>query len=123
MAAFARAGRRRCPRCGAKVFDGWFRITAVCCGCGLLTDRGEHDYFLGAVLLNIIAAELIAAAGAAAVVFFTWPEPAWGAALGVGLVLAVVGPLVGYPFAKTVWLAVDMQFRSPVSIGDAPTDA
>lgn len=123
VVALAHASRRRCPRCGARLFDGWFRIRPVCPGCGLLTDRGEHDYFLGALLLNVIAAQTIAVAGAGIVMVLSLPTPQWGLALGVGIGLAIMGPLVGYPFAKVLWLAMDMQFRPPVSAGDPPSDA
>jgi len=123
LTALRHAGKRRCPRCGTKLFDGWFRIRPICSGCGLLTDRGERDYFLGAMLLNVIAGELGAAIGAAGVVGLTLPRPAWGLALATGLSLAIVGPLVGYPFAKTIWLAVDMQLRPPVTEGEPSTDA
>lgn len=123
VTALAHACRRRCPRCGARLFDGWFRIRAVCPGCGVLTDRGEHDYFLGAVLVNVIAAEAIAVGGAGVVIVLTLPTPNWGLALWVGIGLALLAPVVGYPFAKVLWLAVDMRFRPPVTADDLPTDA
>ena len=118
MAAFGRALRRRCPRCGSRVFQTWFRIVPECPGCGLLTDRGEPDYFLGAVLLNLVAAESIPVLLVGAVAVVTWPSPPWALLFWGGLTLAVVAPLVGYPFAKTLWLAADMQVRPPLHASD-----
>lgn len=117
--ALGRALRRRCPLCGARVFRTWFRIVPECPGCGLLTDRGERDYFLGAVLLNLVAAESVPVLLVGAVAVATWPSPPWGLLFWGGLTLAVVTPLVGYPFAKTLWLTADMQFRAPIRASDA----
>jgi len=106
--------RRRCPGCGGPLFDGWFRIAAVCPGCRLRTDHGEPDYFLGAVLLNLVLAELVPVVMVLGAVALTWPAPPWRALLGLGVTLAVIAPIVGYPYSKTLWLYVDMQVRPPV---------
>lgn len=89
----------------------------VCPGCGLLTDRGEHDYFLGAVLVNLVLAESIPVLAVVTIVALTAPAPPWTLLLWGGLALAVVAPVVGYPFSKTLWLYADMQFREPVYDG------
>lgn len=86
----------------------------VCAECGLLTDRGEHDYFLGAVLLNLVLAESIPVVVVLVIVAFTAPDPPWTLLLWGALGLAVAAPVVGYPFSKTLWLCADMQFREPV---------
>jgi uncharacterized protein (DUF983 family) len=116
--ALQRALRRRCPACGARVFDTYFRLRAVCPGCGLLTDRGEPDYFLGALLLNLIAAESIPLAVVLVLGIATGPAPSWPLLLVVGLTLAVVSPVACYPFAKTLWLFADMRIRAPVWVSD-----
>ena len=131
MSASARRGlawalARCCPACGAPLFRSWFRIEPRCPGCGILTDRGEPDYFLGAVLLNLVASETVPVAAVAALVVVTWPAPPWDVLLGGGLALAVAAPLVGYPFSKTLWLYADMRIRPPVFAADpaaaAPPD-
>jgi len=113
--------RRRCPACGARVFDGWFRMRPVCPGCGLRTDRGEPDYFLGAVLVNLIAAEVVPVALVLMIIVITWPAPPWPLVFVGGIGLAVVAPIVGYPFSKTLWLFADLQFREPVR-GEPPIE-
>ena len=51
---FARALGRRCPNCGAgPVTVRWFGLRPSCPRCGLRLDRGEHDYFLGAIVFNM----------------------------------------------------------------------
>lgn len=97
---------------------GLVEIHRVCPGCQLRTDRGEPDYFLGAVMLNFVATELAIAGAVAIAALLTWPEPPWAVLLGAGLILAIVAPVVGYPFSRTLWLAVDLQVRPPVFAWD-----
>ena len=55
-----RGMRLRCPHCGSRgILDGWFKLKHRCPSCGLVLDRGESDYFLGAYLVNLVAVELI----------------------------------------------------------------
>ena len=82
-----------------------------CTSCGLVVGRGEHDYFLGAMMLNLIAAELTCAAVIVSVVLVTWPSPQWKLVTYGGAALAVAAPFLFYPFSKTLWLAVDLVFR------------
>lgn len=97
-------------------------MVRTCPGCGLLTDRGEADYFLGALLLNLIAAELVPVTLVGVLVIATWPTPPWVLVLWGGIGLAAIAPIIGYPFSKTLWLLADLQFRDPVrSPPRAPT--
>ncbi len=115
----ARALGRRCPACGARgLFDGWFRIRESCPACGILTDRREPDYFLGAVLVNFIVAESLAVGAAVVVLLATWPAPRWGLTFAGGLLCAVLAPIVCYPISKTLWLGVDLLIRPPVYAWD-----
>jgi len=112
---FGRALVRRCPACGAPgLFTGWFRMRPSCVGCGLVMER-EEGYFLGAMMVNLIAAEGLFALALVLVVVLTWPTPPWDALWIGSIVGMVVAPLALYPFSKTVWLAFDLLFR-PVGI-------
>ena len=66
------------------------------------------------MLLNLVAAESVPVLVVGGLVLVTWPDPPWDLLLWGGVGLAVALPFVGYPFAKTLWLFLDMQFRSPV---------
>ncbi len=79
----------------------------------MLLERGEGDYFLGAYTLNLIGVEVILAAAFLVVMIVTWPNPPWNALQYGGAMLAVIVPIVCYPFTKTVWLALDLIFRPP----------
>jgi uncharacterized protein (DUF983 family) len=108
-----RAIRLRCPNCGGRpVRASWLKRLAQCPNCGLRFDRGEHDYFIGAYLVNLIAAELILGVGLLVVLLATWPKPPWDAIEYVGLVLMVVAPLALYPITEMLWLAFDLAFRA-----------
>ncbi|MDQ6770358.1 MAG: DUF983 domain-containing protein [Gemmatimonadota bacterium] len=84
-----------------------------CPNCGILLERGESDYFIGAYTLNLVAVEILLALVFLVVVVMTWPNPPWMALQYGGVVLSILGAVLCYPFAKTTWLAVDLIFRPP----------
>jgi uncharacterized protein (DUF983 family) len=113
-----RALTLRCPHCGARgVLATWLRLKERCPRCKLHLHREEGDYFLGAYVIMLIAIELLFAFGFLVVLIVTWPDPPWAAIQWVGLVLLIVSAVVAYPFAKTLFLAIDLIFR-PVSSGE-----
>ncbi len=104
----------RCPNCGGgRLFEGFFQIKQRCPTCGMLLERGESDYFLGAYTLNLIAVEILLALGFLVVMVATWPNPPWDALQYGGVILSILGAVFCYPFAKTTWLAFDLMFRPP----------
>lgn len=110
--ALIRALRLRCPECGSRgILGAWFGDPRACPGCGLRGDRGEEYYFLGPLLLNLVLTETAAAGTVAAWVAVTWPAPPWDAVLVGGVALAVALPAAGLPFARLLWLAVDLRIR------------
>jgi len=92
-------------------------MRSVCPGCHLILDRGEDDYFLGGYTINFIVAELLIVAGGAASIVFTWPDVPWRLITWALILLMVLAPVFFYPFAKTLWLAVDMILR-PLTLAD-----
>jgi uncharacterized protein (DUF983 family) len=111
---FARALRRRCPLCGAgPVTVRWFNLLPACPGCRLRLDRGETDYFLGAIVFNMAFAEALFAAGLLAVLVATWPTPPWDLVYYGGMAAMILAPVLLYPYSKLCWLAFDLIFRPP----------
>lgn len=107
-----RALRLRCPHCGGrKIFASFFELEERCPTCGILLERGEKDYFVGAYLFNLIAVELILFFCVCGFVYLTWPDPPWDLITYVTAVLMLSGCVLCYPFAKTTWLAVDLAIR------------
>jgi uncharacterized protein (DUF983 family) len=104
----ARAFARRCPVCGGHpIFNGWFRMAARCRRCQL-TFRRERGSLTGELGLNTIAS--FAALLVTLIVFtlLTWPELPMGPALLTGLAVALLTPLLVYPWSRTLWLAIDL---------------
>lgn len=107
-----RALRRRCPNCGAgRMWNGWLKLKPVCPVCGLKLDRGESDFWIGAYLFNLIAAELSFAVVFVAILLLTWPTPPWTLLTWGGAAGAVLAPILFYPYTHGLWLAFDLLFR------------
>ena len=102
----------RCPNCGSRgILESWFRLRTRCPGCGLVLDRGESDYFLGAYLVNLVAVELVVTAAMGLVGVATWPRVPWTALTWGGVVFAALAAIACYPLTKSLWLAVDVVLR------------
>ena len=109
---FARAMTLRCPNCGGRgIFRSWLTLREACPRCGMRLERGEHDYFLGAYLFNLVAVELLLAGVFVIVLIVSWPDPNWDAIQYGGIALMLLGAVGCYPFAKTTWLAFDLMLR------------
>lgn len=107
-----RGFRLRCPHCGGGgILDGWFRLRRRCPTCGLVLDRGESDYFLGAYLLNLVAVELILTAIMVVIGIATAPDVPWTLLTWGGVVFALVAAIGCYPLTKVLWLAFDVILR------------
>jgi uncharacterized protein (DUF983 family) len=107
-----RGARLRCPNCGGGgIFDSWSKLTKRCPQCGLVLDRGESDYFLGAYLVNLVAVELVVTAVLVTVGLATQPNVPWTALTWGGVALAVVAAIGCYPVTKSLWLAFDVILR------------
>lgn len=110
---------KRCPRCGGGgVFDGWFRMKERCPTCGVKFER-EPGFFVGAYLINFAVAEGFLFVLMMGFLFWKKDRPDAGIVvpLVVGLVIAVVAPIVCYPFSKTVWSALDIAM-SPLELSE-----
>ncbi len=113
-----RALRLRCPNCGGgPIFSRWVVMRRTCPGCGLILDRGERDYFIGGYVVNFVGAELLIVAGGFAGILLTWPDVPWNAIKWALLLLMVPLPILTFPWSRTLWLAVDLQFR-PLTLSD-----
>jgi uncharacterized protein (DUF983 family) len=107
----------RCPWCGrARAFRSWFAMREVCPACGLRFQRNEEsDYWVGGWLVNFILAELTVAVLITVAIRLSWPEVNWDAILWWTVAAACIGPLLTWPFAKGLWLGLDLRFRPPES--------
>ena len=116
---FGRALMLRCPRCGGRgILRTWFKMKEQCPTCGLALERGESsDFWIGAYVFNLVFGEVIAIGIPIVWVVLTLPNTPWLAVQIVGLILAVMLPLLFFPVSRTLWLAWDLSFR-PFEPGD-----
>ncbi len=98
---------RRCPRCGGRhIFRRYFTLLDDCPRCGLHFDRGD-GYFTGALAINIAFVSAIFAVTFIVALALTIPEVPVAPLLAIFIPLMTLGPILFYPFSKTVWMAVD----------------
>ena len=102
----------RCPHCGgASLLRSWLRLRPRCEACGLRSDRGEEDFFLGGMMWNIVFAEGALLVAALLFGILTWPDVPWKLMQYGGVLLMAVVPFLFYPLSLTVWLASDILIR------------
>jgi uncharacterized protein (DUF983 family) len=109
---FGRAARLRCPFCaGGSRLASWLAVRSQCPACGLRTERGEEDYFLGAMMFNLVLSEGLLAVCLVALVVASWPEVPWTFLRYGTIVLMALAPFVFFPLSKLIWLAADIMIR------------
>ncbi len=89
----------------------WFRMVERCPACGLITDRGESGYTVGAYMFNMMGSELVFVAIVGGVIASTWPTPPWTLITIAGPILMVALPPLFYPFCRTLFLGFDLFFN------------
>ena len=106
--AMVRGFTRRCPRCGqGKLFSRWVQMVERCPRCALRFER-EEGAFLGSLVLNYSVTALALIAYLVVVLVLTLPDPPVFLLTAGAVVIAVIVPLIAYPFAKTTWAAIDL---------------
>ena len=109
------------------MFASWLKLRERCPTCGYKFER-EEGFFTGVYLVNyaFVAVALVIELA----VFVLYANSSDGSVsyipiLLVGGVTAIALPLVTYPFAKTIWAAIDLATRplDPVEEADAALHA
>jgi uncharacterized protein (DUF983 family) len=107
---FLRGFTRRCARCGSgHLFKHYFSIVSDCPRCALHFER-EQGYWAGALAINIMVTGGLFAIVFVALLVATIPHVPVGPALAILVPIAVIVPVLYYPFSKTVWVAIDLAF-------------
>jgi uncharacterized protein (DUF983 family) len=113
---------RRCARCGSgNLFRHWLAMAPDCPRCGLHFER-EAGYWTGALAINVILV-----GGAFTVLFviamaLTIPDVPVAPLLAFFVPFMALGPIVAYPFSKTVWVAVDRAFLQGLGGNERPDE-
>src|SRR5262245_31002359 len=107
----SRALLLRCPRCGSRGFmTSWLKPAKKCPTCGFEPTRYDEGLVMGAYAFNLVLAEFVAMGAVIGFVIVNWPEPNWTVAMIVGLTLAVLLPLLFYPFSRTLFTGLLLVF-------------
>jgi len=106
-----RALLRRCPRCGGKGwFRGWFAKEERCRTCGYRYER-QPGFLLGALTINTIVTFGLLALVLLVGSILSYPDIAVVPMLITALAVAILVPIVFYPFSYTIWAVVDLTMR------------
>jgi uncharacterized protein (DUF983 family) len=109
---YGRALVLRCPHCGkGRIVKSWFRMHPRCPVCGIRTERGEEDFFLGSMMFNIILSEGLFIAFVIGLIIVQWPQVPWGFLQTWAILLMAAAPFLVFPWTKTLWLASDILIR------------
>jgi uncharacterized protein (DUF983 family) len=117
-----RAVRRRCPRCGGRPswFTGWFRRVDRCQTCGYRYER-QDGFMVGAITINTIltfgAILVVLVVG----MIVTYPDIAVVPIVAGCVIVAVLVPIVVFPFTYLIWGAIDLAMHpvQPAEAADA----
>ena len=118
----ARGFTRHCPRCGSgKLFHRYLSMVPDCPRCGLHFER-EQGYWAGALAVNIICVGGLFAVSFLIAMILTVPDVPVGLMLAIFVPMMVLGPIVWYPFSKTIWVAIDRAFLQQLDRGQTLDD-
>jgi hypothetical protein len=76
----------------------------------------EPGYWTGAIAINTIIIGGLFTIVLVVTMILTVPDIPWVTVLMLVVPLMTIGPMVVYPFSKTLWLAVDLGFLQPLGI-------
>ncbi len=89
-------------------------MRSACPRCGL---RFEHEpgYFVGAMAVNFAIVAIAFVAVLVVAMILTVPDVPVGTVLAVTVPIVTIGPIIVYPFSKTLWVAIDRSILRSLS--------
>lgn len=108
---------KRCGVCGERrIFRRWFTMVDECPKCGLKFER-EPGAYIGAIGINTVVSFGALLITLVVLLVVTYPDPPAVPLIAAGLAVAVLVPLLFYPFSRTIWLAIDLSMN-PLRSGE-----
>lgn len=108
----ARGVTLRCPLCGASgLFRRWFGLRDRCPRCHFPLEQRIEGHWLGSLGMNTIVSFGALFVTMIVGLVIAYPDGGLGPLLVVTVTVAVVVPLVFFPFSKTLWSAIDLAMR------------
>lgn len=100
------------------MFDGLNDLQERCPTCHLGFER-EEGYWLGAMVVSMAAVLVGFLVVFLGTMLVTWPDVPWTGVTIAGVVVNAAIPLLGYGWAKTTWLGLDMSFNPTTTSEEA----
>lgn len=101
-----------CPRCGSrKTHTKYFSIRKHCPRCSLVFEK-EAGYWTGSLAINIVFTGGVLIFCLAALLIATAPAIPVIPIVAVLAPVAILLPIISYPFTHTLWMAIDYGFMS-----------
>lgn len=108
----------RCPRCGSGgILKNWFKMKDDCPKCDLHFER-EPGYWTGALAINLVCPLGLLLITLFATLIATSPDVPVVPLVAISVAIALLGPIVWYPFSRTLWLAIDHGFLAALDRDD-----
>ncbi len=106
---------RRCPFCGHnKIFDSWFKLKDRCPSCGHRFNQ-EEGFYIGAYAINFSITEGLLLLCLIPYILISASNPDFELNVVpfaiVAFVAAIVGPILFFPFSRSLWVALDLTLR------------
>ena len=106
-----RGATLRCPACGrGHLFRRWISMAETCPRCGLRFARIE-GHWIGAIGINTIVSFTAFLLTTAIGLIATFPDFPVLTLILLNVAVAVIVPLVFYPFSRTLWTGIDIAMR------------
>lgn len=107
----ARGALLRCPACGSgHLFRHWITMAETCPRCGLRFARIE-GHWIGAIGINTIVSFGAFLLTTVVGLIATFPDFPVLPLILLNVAVAVIVPLVFYPFSRTLWTGLDIAMR------------
>ncbi len=105
----ARGATMACPACGNRrgLFRHWTKMADGCPNCGLTFGRFEGQW-IGAIGINTIVSFFLLMITILISFAVTYPDNNVVLLIGIAVGVAVIAPLVLFPFSRTFWMAMDI---------------
>lgn len=116
---------RRCPFCGHnKIFDGWFKLKERCPNCSHRFNQ-EEGFYIGAYAINFAITEGLLLLCLIPYILISAADPSRQLNVVpfavIAVAAAIVGPVLFYPFSRSLWIALDLTLRGGRNLDD-PVD-
>jgi Protein of unknown function (DUF983) len=85
-------------------------MAETCPSCGLRFER-EQGYWVGAITIDTAATFGLFGLLVIAIVAATWPAVPWTPLLVIALAVNGIFPIFFYPYARLLWVALDLRVR------------